>query len=155
MAAEHSAVLQLGLVEATRRGWRFFKNVVGSAWVGKLSNQWNDSKAGKCVELSNAHFQPFGLLVPSSTDGKTHGGGLDAIGWQTIRVTPDMIGMRLAIFAVADAKTESYSKMSKDQKNFVREVLKAGGIALIIRRSSDGETVDFYEAGPEDHHGKA
>jgi len=154
MAQEHENVLTLALIKATEYGFRLFKNKVGSAWVGKLVNSYPDSKAGRCVELIGASFQPFGLLVASSgfkrnSKGdlvkKNNGGGFDLIGWQSVKITPDMVGTRLAVFTAIDAKTEGYSTLDSDQRNFAREVIKAGGSAIIARRTKDRESVDFVQ----------
>lgn len=150
MAAEHTSVLKMTDIKTTSLGWRIFPNVVGSGWVGNLVTQYASSKGGLCVELMNAHFQPFGLLVKSSEGGrKVFGGGFDRVGWQTIRITEADVGRRIAVFTVIDAKTEGYSSMSKDQRNFAREVLKAGGEAYISRRDGDG--VRLEPVGVENH----
>jgi hypothetical protein len=143
MAAEHETVLSLALVEATRRGWRLFKNAIGLGFVGRVAEEY-DSSAGHVVELVKARRVKYGVCNP---------GGFDLIGWQTVRITQDMVGMRVAVFAAIDGKTQAYSSMSRDQKNFAREVIKAGGIAIIATRSKDGETVEFVQLGPEDFNG--
>jgi hypothetical protein len=143
MAGSHEAVLTLALVEATKRGWRLFKNAIGLGFVGRVSEEY-ESTAGHVVELIGARRVKFGVCNP---------GGFDALGWQTVRVTPDMVGMRLAVFVAVDAKTQGYPDMSSDQKNFAREVVKAGGVAIVSRRRPDGE-VDLIQLGPEDWCGR-
>lgn len=169
MGSEHTSVMKLAMTKASSRGMRVFQNVVGNAWSGKLESSWQDSKAGRCIELSSAEFRPYGLLVPSQDrdkitrngDGdkqkKRYGGGFDLIGWEPRRIMPEDVppeGLRVAVFVIIDAKTESYSTMCPDQRHFAAEVIKAGGDAYIARR--DGETAaKLIPIELEDHHGKA
>jgi hypothetical protein len=145
MAAEHSAVLKLAQIRATQEGARIFQNPIGLGFVGEVIEEY-ESSAGHIITLKHARRIQFGVCNP---------GGFDLIGWKTERVY-DRFGQpfRVAIFTAIDGKTDGYRSMSKDQKNFARELAKAGGIVQVARRSIDGETVDFYEAGPEDPHGR-
>ena len=145
MSAEHENVLTRALVKATALGWRLFKNPMGLGYVGKVIEDYHDSAAGEIVTMKNARRIKYGLCNP---------GGFDAIGWQTVKITEDMVGMRFAIFTAIDAKTDGYPTMSPDQKNFARQLIKAGGVAIVAKRSKDGEVVDFVEVSPEDHYGR-
>lgn len=162
MGTEHTSVIKLAMARASALGWRVFQNVVGNGWTGKMESSWLDSKAGRCIELSAANFQPFGLLVPSQErekkNGKKFGGGFDLIGWQTKRIMKDDVpveGLRVAVFCAIDAKTEGYSTMSPDQKHFAGEVKKAGGLVFAARRDKESGEVIFEEIKVEDHHGKS
>lgn len=169
MGSEHTSVLKLAMTKASALGLRVFQNVVGSGWTGKLENSWQDSKAGRCVEISGANFQPFGLLVPSQDRGKLtknakgektkkrFGGSLDLVGWRTRRIMPEDVppgGLRVAIFVTIDAKTASYSEMSPDQKHFTAQVIKAGGEAYLARRSGESDA-ELIPVEVEDHNGRA
>jgi len=136
MAAEHENVLTLALIKATEYGFRLFKNAMGLGYVGKLTKSYRDSFAGEIVTIEKARRVKFGVCNP---------GGFDLIGWQTVKITADMAGMRLAVFTAIDGKTEGYATMSKDQRNFARELIKAGGSAIIARRTKDRESVDFVQ----------
>lgn len=167
MGSEHTSVVKLAMAKASALGMRVFQNVVGNGWTGKLENSWTDSKAGRCIELSNANFQPFGLLVPSQDritknakgekEKKRYGGGLELIGWETVRIMPEDVppeGMRIAVFVAIDGKTESYATMSADRRHFTAQVIKAGGRAYIARRSGDDDA-EFIAVKMEDHHGRS
>jgi len=144
MAGEHSNILTEALVRATARGWRLFRNEIGTAFHGKVTAEY-PSSAGKVVELVCARRVTYGVCNP---------GGFDLLGWQTVKITPDMVGMRVAVFTAIDGKTEGYTTMSKAQRNFARELCKAGGVVVVARREKDGETVSFSSVSPEDHHGR-
>mgnify|MGYP000913807524 CR=1 FL=1 len=144
MASDHTSVIKLALMKASALGWRLFQNAMGLGYVGKVIEDYHDAAAGEIVTLSKARRVKFGVCNP---------GGFDLIGWQTVKITEDMVGMRLAVFVAVDAKTESYKTLSQDQKTFARNLVKAGGVAIIARREGDG-VVNFDEVSPEDHHGK-
>lgn len=71
------------------------------------------------IEVIDPRWQSFGLFVP---------GGFDLLGWQSITITPEMVGAKLAVFTAIDAKTKGYSDLSDEQKNFASLVLSAGGL---------------------------
>lgn len=150
MKGEHAAVLKHVLLDATRRGWRLFPNNVGTAWAGDVVEDYHYTSQRrkrfkgadvfyevkrKAVTLANAYFVRYGLCR----------GSLDAVGWRTVVITPDMVGRRIAQFVAVDAKTPSYDRASEDQKNFIRQVRKAGGYAA-LGRLVGGEVV--YDESP-------
>lgn len=75
--------------------------------IGKL-----ETKYGRRVN--------FGLFKGSS----------DNIGWESIIVTPDMVGKRIAIFKAVESKTPE-GKLKPEQENFLNKVKIFGGIAEI------------------------
>lgn len=84
---------------------RLFRNSVGVGY----------SETGQVIR--------FGLCVGSS----------DLIGWESIVITPEMVGKKLAIFTALEVKTGK-TAVSKEQKQFLEEVKNAGGNAEIIRK---------------------
>lgn len=145
MGQEETTVNKLAQMSLTEQGARVFRNNVGTAWVGKLTEEY-PSSGGRIITLTKARRMPFGLIVPApKSSAKSHGGSSDLIGWQTVRITPDMVGLRLAVFVAVETKTDGYPKASKEQKNFLRQVKKAGGIARIARRGDTPEGVVFEE----------
>jgi hypothetical protein len=65
-------------------------------------------------------------------------GSSDVIGWQSVVVTPDMVGKRIAVFVAIEAKAET-GRPTKEQLAFIAAVRAAGGIAGICRSSEDAE----------------
>lgn len=142
MKHPHKSVIKNALLWATKRGWRLAQNVVGGGWIGTLGEEYMYStKKGprKSVELYNARFIKFGLLIPSSERGKIHGGTLDLVGWRTVVITPEMVGKKIAQYLEFDAKTPGYDRMSPDQKNRVKQILSAGGMTGIFRKNGEEE----------------
>lgn len=137
----HRTVIKSALIWATKQGWRLCQNVVGGAWVGKLTEEYFTSggkKPIKVIEMIHARFIKFGLLTPSAKNGKTHGGTLDLVGWRSVEITPDMVGKRIAQYCEFDAKTPGYNQLSDDQKNRVDQIRMAGGVSGIFRRGPEG-----------------
>jgi hypothetical protein len=165
MAGKHNSILIDAMILLSKDGVRVFRNKVGSGWTGQVLEQYQASGGGLCVELKNASFQPFGLLVPSSdrwsgngnektkkplsqTRVKKHGGSSDLIGWRPLKITMSMVGQTIAQFVAGEVKTDEYNTLDTDQKIFLANVVKAGGLALIIERDGkDG--VIFTEVTSE------
>lgn len=61
-----------------------------------------------------------------------HKGSADLIGWQTVEVTPEMVGKKLAVFLSVEVKTET-GRVSPEQSVWLDVVKKAGGIAFVAR----------------------
>lgn len=66
-------------------------------------------------------------------------GSSDLVGWTTIKVHPEMVGMELAIFTAIEVKDKG--KPTKEQLHFIDVVHKAGGIAGIARSVEDAEAI--------------
>ncbi len=144
MSAGHTATVKLAQIEATRRGWRLFRNEVGLAWVGTVMETFH--RVGKrgaqaCTTLADARPIRYGL-------GR---GSFDTVGWIPREIRREDIPeggvLRIAQFATVDAKTDAYSRMSPEQRIWSREVKAAGGYVGIAMRV-DGRAV-LAEIGEE------
>jgi len=127
MAAGHETTLKLAQIILSKKGWRVFSNPMGAGFVGKVTAEYNDS-GGHVVELIGARRLPFGVCNP---------GGSDGIGWRPLKITEAMVGQTVAQFVAVECKTKAYKTASKDQKNFLAQVVRAGGLALIAMREGD------------------
>lgn len=65
-------------------------------------------------------------------------GSSDLIGWQSIEITPEMVGRRVAVFVAIEAKSPA-GRPTREQLAFIAAVRAAGGIAGICRSSDDAE----------------
>ena len=77
-------------------------------------------------------------------DGRTVRTGLckgssDIIGWTSLEVTPEMVGMNVALFTAIEVKDKS--KATEEQLHFISVVKDAGGIAGIAH--SPAEAMDL------------
>ena len=59
-------------------------------------------------------------------------GSADLIGWQTVTVTPDMMGKKIAVFLSVEVKGTN-GTVRPDQQNWLEKVQEAGGIAIVAR----------------------
>ena len=66
---------------------------------------------------ANGRWVQFGLCK----------GGSDLIGWKQVKITPDMVGETVAIFAAAEVKRPG-KKVTKIQQEFIEIVRKAGAM---------------------------
>ena len=108
---------------------RLFRNNVGLGYMGTVARE-----EPPVIVLRNYRYVKYGLHVGSS----------DLIGWKSIEITPDMIGKRVAVFASVEVKTET-GKPTAEQKNWIDQVRKAGGIAGVVRSVDDA--VRLLETG--------
>jgi hypothetical protein len=68
----------------------------------------------------------FGLCVGSS----------DLIGFQSVTITPEMVGQKIAVFIALEIKTEK-GKVSPAQTKFCEMVARFGGKSAIVRSVDD------------------
>jgi hypothetical protein len=81
-------------------------------------------------------------LFVNARPGAEHG-AFHLVGWRTVKITADMVGMNLAQFA---AVKES-GRLTADEVNFARQVREAGGFAGVAQRI--GGRVAIGEIGEE------
>jgi hypothetical protein len=118
MADENEAnFMRRVMLQATKRGNRLFRNNVALGWVGKLVAKEN----GRVV-LDNARPLHAGLCVGSS----------DLIGWTRVTITPDMVGLQIAVFTGVETKS-SRGVVRQEQQLFQSTVRTSGGIAEVVR----------------------
>lgn len=79
----------------------------------------------------NGVFVRYGVASP---------GGSDLIGWNSVRVTQNMVGGLLAIFTAIEVKTAK-GMATPAQLNFLRQVSMAGGLAGIARSPEDAKRI--------------
>ncbi len=72
----------------------------------------------------------FGLCVGSS----------DLIGFQSVTVTPEMVGQKIAVFTAIEVKTDK-GKVSPAQTKFTEMVKSFGGKSAIVRSVDDAVSV--------------
>ena len=71
--------------------------------------------------------------------GKGEGaGGSDQLGWETIEITPEMVGEKIAIFTAKELKTYG-DRLKDNQADFLTLVYKNGGRASIVWEREDGQ----------------
>ncbi len=93
---------------------RLFRINSGMGWAGIILKH-----TGNMIVLKNPfpfHGAPAGFP--------------DLIGWETVKITSDMVGQEIAVFTGCEIKATG--KLSPDQKLFRKLILKTGGIFQVI-----------------------
>lgn len=111
---------------ASQMGYRLFRNNVGKAYQGKLSSIKHHGRIRKVID--DLRYIDFGLAVGSS----------DLIGWQSMDITPDMVGKTIAVFFAVEEKSTK-DRLSDEQINFLQAVHANGGIAMVAKTKPNGE----------------
>lgn len=93
---------------------RLFRINSAMAWAGKVVK-----KTGKFIILNDPY------PIHSAPEGWP-----DLCGWETIEITPEMIGQKIAVFVGEEVKATG--KLSKEQNRFRDIILKMGGAFRII-----------------------
>lgn len=63
-------------------------------------------------------------------------GSADLIGWQSITITPEMVGTKVAQFLSVEVKTPT-GRVRPEQDAWARTVNAHGGRAIIVRSTND------------------
>lgn len=106
---------QIMLALSTPEG-RIWRNNVGHGWQGKIIHQTP-------TQITLAHYRnvAFGLAPGSS----------DLIGPQSVIVTPEMVGQRVAVFTAIEVKDKR--KLTDEQARFIDVIVNLGGISGMAR----------------------
>lgn len=118
-------LLKLIQLAAAKVSARLFRNNVAQAWVGNAKRVSPNS-----VLIVDARPLHAGLCVGSS----------DLIGWTEVKITPEMVGKKIAVFTAIEGKTGRL-RPTQEQANFITQVRNAGGFAGVARDPNDITTI--------------
>jgi len=118
---------------ATTLGGRLFRNNVGKAWIGR-DEEIRETKrvlvyAGDVVIRQGRRFHAG--LAPGSGD---------LIGFMPVKITADMVGTVVAVFASPEIKTPT-GRATTEQADWIAMVQRFGGFAGIARNDEDLTTI--------------
>lgn len=68
-------------------------------------------------------------------------GAGDYIGWETVTVTPDMVGQKIARFTSVEMKDEKGGRVSDEQRHWAEVVNASGGRAVIVSSSAEATRI--------------
>lgn len=118
------------LLAFTKAGARVFRNNIGIGWAG--------SPVYKVHRVETVTLHPGDVVVRHARPlhaGLCEGSS-DAVGWQSIEITPDLIGKRIAVFVALEAKALR-GRLSEEQSHFLAAVRDAGGIGICARSTDE------------------
>lgn len=127
MAAENSVMRRAWLALAGVATTVFRLNT-GMAWMSNLGPKGVRKLEDGSVHIVAARPISVGFTRP---DGKPVNGACDLPGWTEVEITKDMAPCKVAVFTSIETKRTTGGKVSDDQKNWMRAVQRAGGIAGI------------------------
>lgn len=107
-------------------GCRLFRLNTGRAWMSNLGPKGVVQMTDGSVVIHAARSIAIGYATP---DGKSLNGASDLQGWTSIVVTPELVGRRIAVFTAIETKNSKGGTKLAEQKNFIEQICKAGGIA--------------------------
>lgn len=121
MSESESALLRHLLLAASALGARLFRNQIGRY---RLACQ-------TCILCQrDGRVVSSGLAV----------GSPDLVGWQTVTVTPEMVGQRIAVFVGIEAKTAT-GRLTEDQRAFQTALARAGARVGVARSVADLDAI--------------
>jgi hypothetical protein len=123
VASSESELIQSIRLRFSRGLVRLFRNNVGVAWQGESVRQLNGD-----MLIRKPRRVVYGLMT----------GSADLIGWRTVTITPDMVGIQLAQFIAMETKS-AHGRASEGQHDFNRTVREAGGAAGFVRSIEDAD----------------
>lgn len=68
-------------------------------------------------------------------------GSPDWLGWESVEITPSMVGKRVAVFVGIEAKRASGGTLQDNQERFLNTLKDAGGISGVARDAEDAERI--------------
>ncbi len=108
---------------------RLFRLNTGKGWVSNLGPKKGVHRlADGSIHILAPRSIALGFGLVS---GEPVVGACDLPGWTSIVITPEMVGRTLAVFTSVEAKKTEGGEVSKEQKNWMEQVIGAGGIAGI------------------------
>lgn len=132
MSIDHTTVLSAALIEASRRGWRLSPNQQGLGFQGTILREYDAAGSTgprHIVKLADAFPIRFGLFDSA---------GGDAVGWQSIEITPRMVGGVVAVYTEIFTRAPRIEAMSEERRQHAAELANAGGFGYVATRSGGG-----------------
>lgn len=136
MASEGTTQRQIWL--ALGKVSRLFRLNTGKAWISNMGPAGVTRLQDGSVHIKAARSISMGLAMPNGDPVK---GACDLPGWTTVEVTPAMVGQKLAVFTSIEAKASTGGRVSPDQKNWLEQVVSAGGIAGVANSAESARAI--------------
>ena len=112
---------------ASQMGARLFRQQVGQGWIGK---------AKRIARAGTVAVKPGDVVISAARPFHAGIEGMsDLGGWIPVKITPDMVGQTLAVYAQAEVKDEGRATVA--QLRWIEAVIRAGGIAGVVRSHDD------------------
>jgi len=130
-------ILRRVILACSRGAARLFRCNTGTGWVGEIVNRWSQRENGEIVRyitIKNPRPLRAGLTK----------GGSDTLGWRSVVITPEMVGMKIAQIVTLEVKDAG--QLTPEQRQFLAVVQAAGGLAGVVR--SPEQAVALINSAP-------
>ena len=125
---------------ASQMGARLFRQQVGQGWIGK---------AKRIARAGTVAVKPGDVVISAARPFHAGIEGMsDLGGWMPVKITPDMVGQTLAVYAQAEVKDEGRATVA--QLRWIEAVTRAGGIAGVVRSHDDLRAILTAKSGSKE-----
>lgn len=124
-----TAFMNRVLLLLSSTGRTVWRNNTAQGWAGK-SIELRSGDVYKARGGERVVFDAFPIKAGLCK------GASDIIGLESVVVTPEMVGSKLAVFGAWEVKTGA-GQLTPEQKTFLTFVRAAGGIAEVVRTEQD------------------
>lgn len=114
------------MMKFSKEGNRLWRVNTGTGWTG--------NKIRRIQQRQVLHAEPGDVLIKNARPFRTGlpKGFPDCVGYTTVKIEESHLGKTLAVFTAIEVKTKTVP-VTTEQKDFLNQVLYAGGIAEIHR----------------------
>lgn len=129
---------------------RLFRLNTGKGWISNLGPKGVHRLKDGSIHIEAPRPIPLGFGMPNGDPVK---GACDLPGWTEIEVTPAMVGHKIAVFTSIETKRTKGGSTSDDQKNWMKQVRSAGGIAGVANSVESARWIldEWHARFSQDH----
>lgn len=115
-------------------GARVFRNNNGMGWTGK---------AETVRESGNVMVHPGDVVIRKARPlhAGLMPGSSDLIGYQSVIISPSMVGSRFALFTSPEIKRPTKSKEQQNQQDWINAIKEAGGQAGFVHTEEECDSL--------------
>ena len=140
LMSDETSLMKLLQIEATRLGARLFRQNTGMAWAGKAFRVARARRIDVDVgDVIIKRARPFHA-------GMT--GMSDLGGWVPVKITPEMVGATVAIYAQVEVKDGA--RPTPEQLKWISAVNKAGGLAGVAHNEMELHAILTAKCGSKE-----
>lgn len=109
--------------------------------TNKIIAAWRKLRPSIFLERNKRRLAtPVGMTEPIMLGWMADGSG-DWGGWESVTITPEMVGHKVAVAFWIEAKRQSGGRTQDNQKEFMRMLKEAGGMTGVARTAEDCERI--------------
>ncbi len=122
--------MRLAQMALSEEGARFFRNNIAQGVVGNI--QWIKGASSQKVSVRPGDAVVYGARVIHAGLFK---GSSDLVGWDSVMITPAMVGSRVAVFGSIEMKKRN--RFEDGQETWLKNVAEAGGLSGVAYTAAE------------------